>query len=156
MEQLYLVLKVISSDLLLIIIWLPLAAPEFLEKPSDTNVRQGETAVFACSATAEPVHSVRWEREGVVIAQFLSPDDQRSTIEIFCKLNCDQLQRNTSVTVEDKIELAGLGDNYGRLTITNANRTDAREYTCFITNVHGNLTASARLTVQGLQTMSNE
>ena len=127
------------------------AAPEFLERPSPTNVRQGETAVFACSATAEPVHSVRWEREGVVIAQFLSPDDQRSTIENFCKLNCDRLQRNTSVTVEDKIKLAGFGDsNFGQLTITNANRTDAREYTCFITNIHGNLTASARLTVQGL------
>ena len=105
--------------------------------------------MFVCSATSEPMHSVRWEREGVVIAQFLSPDDRTSTIEKFCRLNCDQLQRNTSVTIDNKIVLAGVGNAYGQLTIREANRTDAREYTCIIANTHGSLSASARLTVQG-------
>ena len=125
------------------------AAPEFLQKPVDINVRQGETAVFVCSAMAEPVHSVRWEREGEVIAQFLSPNDRKRSVEAFCRLNCDPLQRNVSVTTDNRIQLAGLGDSYGQLTINNANRSDARRYTCYVSNVYETLTAKAFLTVQG-------
>lgn len=112
-------------------------------------MRQGETARFDCNAMAEPIQSVRWEREGVVIAQFLSPDDRERSVEAFCRLQCTQLQRNVSVTIEDRIQLAGLGASYGQLTIVNTNSSDARGYTCYVGNVYETLSAGATLTVQG-------
>ena len=105
--------------------------------------------MFDCNAMAEPIQSVRWEREGVVIAQFLSPDDREQSVEAFCRLQCAQLQRNVSVIIDDRIQLAGLGDTLGQLTIFNTSSSDARGYTCFVGNVYETLSARATLTVQG-------
>lgn len=124
------------------------AAPEFVQRPMDLQRLQGETAVFNCSATAEPIHSVRWERGGVTIAQFLSPDDQESSVMAFDRLNVTQ--RNISRTTVSNIQLAGLGDSYGQLTINNTNLVDGQNYTCIVSNVHGTLSATASLTVQGM------
>ena len=103
--------------------------------------------MFNCSATSEPIHSVRWERGGITIAQFLSPDDQESSVMAFDRLNVSQ--RNTSMTTVNNIQLAGLGESYGQLTIINTNLVDGQNYTCIVSNVHGTLSATASLTVQG-------
>ena len=114
---------------------------------------QGETAVFTCSAMAEPIHSVRWEREGMVIAQFLSPDDHDSSVETFARLN--STQRNVSVInpAISNIQLAGLGASYGQLTIFNTSLVDAQNYTCTVHNVHGKRSATVILTLQGQPTL---
>ena len=106
--------------------------------------------MFNCSAMAEPIHSVRWERGGSVIAQFLSPDDSMNNVAAFARLN--STERNVSVInpAIKNIELAGLGDSYGRLTISNTSLVDAGNYSCTVSNVHGTLTATATLTVQGV------
>ena len=129
-----------------------IAAPEFIVRPMNLEVLQGETAVFTCSAMAEPIHSVRWEREGMVIAQFLSPDDRDSSVEAFARLN--STQRNVSVInpAISNIQLAGLGASYGQLTIFNTSLVDARNYTCTVHNVHGEQSATVTLTVQGQST----
>ena len=103
-----------------------------------------------CSASSEPVHSIRWMRGGIVIAQYLSPNDQESSVLAFDRLN--STLRNVSVTTVDNIQLAGLGEFYGQLTIVNTSLSDGQNYTCTVSNVHGTLTATASLTVQGLTT----
>lgn len=123
------------------------AAPEFIQIPVDLQRLQGETAVFVCNATADPIHSVRWERGGSVIAQFLSPNDRESSVLAFARLN--NTQRNVSVTTSSNIQLAGLGESYGQLTITNTSLVDGQNYTCIVSNIHGTLSATASLTVQG-------
>ena len=126
------------------------AAPEFIQQPVDLQRLQGETAVLNCSATSEPVHSVRWTRGDTVIAQYLSPDDQESSVLAFNRLN--NTQRNVSVTTVSNIRLADLGEFYGQLTIVDTSLADGQNYTCTVSNVHGSLSATASLTVQGSST----
>ena len=125
------------------------AAPIFLQLPQASSRLQGETAVFNCSAVADPVHSIRWEKEGVTIAQYLSPQDKEYSISRFSRL-FNSTERGVNLTLDDnKYRLKGEGPLYGQLIILNVNLSDARNYTCVVGNVHGQLSASVSLTVQG-------
>ena len=128
---------------------LPVAAPVFLQAPTNSSQLQGKTAVFNCSAVAEPLHSIRWEINGKPIAQYLSPDDREDSVLNFAKLN--STETGVNVTINDtKYLLMGEGPLYGQLTILNTDLNDALRYTCIVANVHGNLSATASLTVQGM------
>lgn len=125
------------------------AAPIFLQLPQASSRLQGETAVFNCSAVADPVHSIWWEKEGVIIAQYLSPQDKEYNISRFSILFIST-ERGVNLTLDDnKYRLKGEGPLYGQLIILNVNLSDARNYTCVVGNVHGQLSASVSLTVQG-------
>ena len=117
--------------------------------PQASSRLQGETAVFNCSAVADPVHSIWWEKEGETIAQYLSPQDKEYNISQFSRLfNSTETGVNLTQDVS-KYRLKGEGPLYGQLIILNVNLNDARNYTCVVGNVHGQLSASASLTVQG-------
>ncbi len=127
-----------------------LAAPVFVTVPTNDDRLQEETAVFQCSAVSEPLYSIRWEKGGVPIAEFLSPEDSLESVNNFTKLN---KTIGANVTIDDnKYRLVGLegGMDFGQLMIFNSMLADEGSYTCLISNVHGSLNASGRLTVQGL------
>ena len=120
----------------------------FDQAPENVRVLSGESATFLCNATSEPVHSIRWEREGVIIAEYLSPQDSQESIENFSRLNVTRIGEPTVIS-DTKYELMGEGPLYGSLTVLDTVLDDAREYTCFVGNVHGTISASATLLVQG-------
>ena len=112
---------------------------------------RGGIAVFNCSAHADPTHSLRWEREGIPITEFLSPDDDDSSVEAFAKLANVSTERGVSVVKNSsKYHLAGMdSDLYGQLMIFDTEINDTQNYTCIIANGHGNLSVTVPLTVQG-------
>ena len=117
--------------------------------PENLNVLSGRPAVFACNATSEPLYSIRWEREGLVIAQYLSPQDVPDSVNAFARLN--STETGVATVIDDsKYLLEGEGSLYGQLMVLDTVLDDAREYTCYISNVHGNISTSATLLVQGL------
>ena len=106
------------------------APPVFLEEPVAQQTLNGSTPVFNCSAHADPTHSLRWEREGEVIAEFLSPNDSNNSVEAFARLTTE-LQVGVNVTINNnKYHLAGMGPYYGQLTIFDTVLSDTRNYTC--------------------------
>lgn len=120
----------------------------FIVKPRDSSVLSGESVVFSCMASSVPLYSIRWERDGVPIAQYLSVEDNRDNVLAFARLNSNTT--GVPVTINNtKYQLQGEGPSFGQLTITNAVLDDARTYRCVIDNFHGNLTATANLLVQG-------
>ena len=128
------------------------AAPVFLEEPISQQRLSGDTAVFNCSAHADPTHSLRWERQdGTVIAEYLSPDDDDSSVEAFAKLANISTERGVNVTKNiSKYHLAGAdSDLFGQLMIFDTGLADAANYTCIVANVHGSLEVTVLLTVQG-------
>jgi hypothetical protein len=124
------------------------APPVFTQKPRDASRLRGETATFNCSAIAEPVHSIRWEREGETIAESLSTQDGQEFIDSFTRLNTTERGQNTTID-KAKYMLEGEGSPlYGQLTIFNTNLNDVGDYTCILANTHGTIMASANLSVQ--------
>ena len=97
------------------------AAPVIVVGPSNETRLEGETAIFVCLAEAEPLHDVEW---------FFQDSDE-------------PLSGNRYT-----IEPSG-SDSYGRLNVSNVTEDDTGMYTCFVSNVHGNDSASAYLAVQG-------
>ena len=136
------------------------AAPVFTVRPVDSSRLQGEAAIFNCSATSEPVHSIHWEREGVTIAYYVSNEARGYTVERFN----DSIHSNTSTNMLPAV-IKGVnatingskyvlnGDEtsqlYGQLIIYNTVLNDATNYTCTISNVHGTIASTASLSVQG-------
>ena len=126
------------------------AAPVFLEEPEDQQTLSGDTAVFNCSAHADPSHSLRWEGDnGMVIAEYLSPDGDNSSVQAFARL---ATERGVSVTYNNsKYHLAGQDSEfYGQLMVFDTDLSDAHNFTCIVGNVHGSLSVTVRLTVQGM------
>ena len=125
------------------------AAPVFVTVPTNEDRLQEETAVFRCSAVSEPLYSIRWEKDGIPIAEFLSSEDNLENVYNFARINNTI---GTNVTIDDdKYRLDGInGMDFGQLTIFNSMLSDQDVYTCRISNIHGSLNASATLTVQGL------
>ena len=97
------------------------AAPVITTGPSNETRLEGDMAVFACSAEAEPLHDVEW---------FFQDSDE-------------PLSGNRYT-----IEPSGSA-SHGQLTVSNVTEADTGMYTCFASNVHGNDSASAYLAVQG-------
>ena len=91
--------------------------------PLNEERLERDTAVFNCSASAEPLHSVQWFFDEML----LTTNDTKYTIDV-----------NSS------------SPYYGRLMVHNVNQNDTGQYTCEVSNVHGNATASANLQVQGV------
>lgn len=124
-----------------------IAPPKLLVEPLSFNARHGDTAVFQCHAEAEPIQSIRWEREGEVIAQYLSPDDSDASVQNFSMLN--STERNVSFSISSQISITGLGHLYGQLKINNVSLVDAGTYVCTVSNVHGSVESNpVELTVQ--------
>lgn len=73
-------------------------------------------------ASSEPLHSVQW----YFMDDLLRNDDKYS------------------------IEPSNSGPLYGQLSVGGIDMNDAGDYVCVVNNTHGNDTASATLTVQGL------
>ena len=129
------------------------APPVFVQKPQDISVLSGSSATYTCNATSEPLHSIRWQREESVIAQYLSPHDRLESVDEFARLN--STVTGVPIVIDDtKYQLAGEGLLYGQLTVMNTVLDDGRLYTCIASNVHGNVSASASLLVQGIYTTS--
>ena len=97
------------------------AAPVILASPQNETRLEGDTAVFTCPAVAEPLHTVQWFFQDTA----LTPDNSKYTLD----------DNSTST--------------YGRLMVDNVNQNDTGRYTCVVSNVHGNASASAYLQVQG-------
>ena len=97
------------------------AAPVIVTGPSNETRLEGDAAVFVCLAESEPLHDVRW---------FFQDSDIPLS--------------GSRYTIEPS------GDpNYGQLTVSNVAEADTGRYTCFVSNIHGNDSASAYLAVQG-------
>ena len=134
----------------------PPAGPVFTERPVDSSRLQGENGIFNCSAISEPVYSIRWEIEGATIAQYISTEARDSTVDRFNRLipnsNGTAAIKGVNITTNSsKYTIDGneTSSTYGQLMIYNTILNDATNYTCIITNVHGNISTSASLTVQG-------
>ena len=97
------------------------AAPVIVAGPSNETRLEGDTAFFVCLAEAEPLHEVKW----------------------FFQDSEEPLSGNRYT-----IEPSG-SDSHGQLSVSNVTEDDTGMYTCFVSNVHGNDSASAYLAVQG-------
>lgn len=94
------------------------APSDITAAPEDTEVVAGGTAVFTCTAEADPIHTISWQFNGQPISS-----DGHYTI-------------STS------------GDNStSTLTVGNVQVADEGNYTCAATNDHHTDTATAQLTV---------
>lgn len=100
------------------------AAPEIVLPPSNTSVLEGNETTFVCRTTSEPLHTVNWFFEDILIA-------------------------TTSGGGGVKYIVSTNGVSYGDLTVSNAQLNDSGTYTCQVNNTHGMETASAYLQVQG-------
>ncbi len=109
----------------------------------------GSTAEFTCNAISEPLHSIRWLRDDTIIAQYLSPQDRPENVKEFARLN-NTVTGISTVIDNTKYQLAGEGLLYGQLTVMDTVLDDGRMYTCIANNIHGNISASASLLVQGI------
>ena len=125
------------------------AAPVFIEVPTDASTLSGQPVIFQCNASSDPLYSIRWERDGSPIAEFLSPYDRSDSVFKFARINSSIIGVPV-VTDSDKYRLEGEGPFFGQLTVMNVVLDDARTYTCHVSNVHGSLSASATLLVQGM------
>ena len=97
------------------------AAPVIVDGPGNETRLEGDMAVFVCLAEAEPLHTVEW---------FF----QDSNIPL----------SGVRYSIEPSSDA-----NYGRLTVSSVTEADTGMYTCFVSNIHGNDSASAYLAVQG-------
>ena len=102
----------------------PPVAPTILESPENLTVVQPQSATFLCNATAQPRPEITWWRMGSQLVE------QPGVTEI-----------STSISGEREI--------MSNLTIIMADPSDAGEYVCMATNVAGQDTAAAELTVHG-------
>ena len=109
-----------------VVVVLLLAAPEIISPPQNSNALQGTDATLSCNATAEPTHNVTWLKNSVAIS---------------IGTNSTKLSISTSI---HRRSLASI------LTIRNVSMPDTAIYTCSVTNIHGNQSASAHLEVQGM------
>ena len=102
----------------------PPVAPTILELPENLTVVQPQSATFLCNATARPRPEITWWRMGRQLVE------QPEVIEI-----------STSTFGEREI--------VSNLTIIMADPSDAGGYVCNATNVAGQDTAAAELSVHG-------
>ena len=101
-----------------------LVSPTILEPPENLTVVQPQSATFLCNATARPRPEITWWRMG------------------------SQLMEQTGVT-EIITSTFGEREIVSNLTIIMADSSDAGRYACNATNVAGQDTAAAELTVHG-------
>ena len=85
--------------------------------PRNIQVLEGRTAVFTCSAVAEPIPTFHWELNGTIL------------------------------TDPEKYSISSVDDATSMLTINSVSLSDAGEYTCIAINDHGNDSAAADLQV---------
>ena len=104
-------------------IFLPVA-PTILEPPENLTVVQPHSAIFLCNATARPRPQITWWRMGSQLIE------QPGVIEI-----------SNSAFKEREI--------VSNLIIVTSDPSDAGGYVCMATNVIGQDTATAELTVHG-------
>ena len=102
----------------------PPVASTILDPPDNLTVVQPQSATFLCNATARPRPEITWWRMGSQLME------QPGVIEI-----------STSAFEEREI--------LSNLTIIMADPSDAGGYICMATNVAGQNTAVAELTVHG-------
>ena len=102
----------------------PSVAPVVLEPPENLTVVQPHSATFLCNATARPRPEITWWRMGSQLME------QPGVIEI------------TTRTFGER-------EIVSNLTIIMADPSDAGGYACNATNVVGEETAAAELTVHG-------
>ena len=102
-----------------------LGPPKFVERASDTNVLVGDTAIFHCQTSNEPVANYVWQKGDLTVS-----DGSYSRFSFSEPATSD-----------------------GTLVIANVTYGDRGEYKCTATNIHGVVAASAILNVQGILTM---
>nr|XP_032835080.1 roundabout homolog 2-like isoform X4 [Petromyzon marinus] len=99
----------------------PYAPPQFVVRPRDQIVAQGQSATFLCETTGNPPPAVFWQREGSQNLLFPNQPSQPSS------------RFSVSQT--------------GHLTITDVQRSDSGYYTCQALSVAGSILAKALLEV---------
>ncbi|XP_061416519.1 LOW QUALITY PROTEIN: roundabout homolog 2-like [Lethenteron reissneri] len=97
------------------------APPQFVVRPRDQIVAQGQSATFLCETTGNPPPAVFWQREGSQNLLFPNQPSQPSS------------RFSVSQT--------------GHLTITDVQRSDSGYYTCQALSVAGSILAKALLEV---------
>ena len=112
-----------------------LGPPQIVGGPSDQFViNDGSNAVFACSAIADPEHSVQWsftDSDGVIADKFAATDIEDPGNS---KYSINRLRN---------------GAAFGQLTVNNVTFEDHGVYTCRAENEIGFEDDSANLTVHG-------
>ena len=114
-------------------------APEIIISPVDTTVINGSEAILNCTVVGDPLPSISWSISGVNISLLLSngliiPFDQQGRIN-------DMIVDNTVIsdtTLHSSLEL---------MEITSL---IAGDYTCIVSNILGDISATATLTVHGM------
>ena len=105
-------------------------------KPKVTNTSDNQTvisnsiAVFYCYATAKPVASIEWLRNGSKL--------NRPQINITDGKDCDDDNPNNQCT------------SYSILQLFNTQPADSGQYVCNASNEYGSDLQSVNLTVQGM------
>ena len=102
------------------------AAPRIISFPNDTAALEGENVTFVCSATAEPTHTTKW-----LVGDVLLPNVRSKDYSID--------NRPGDLT----------GEIVSTLTVFNATTDDVGNYTCHVSNIHGNQSATVHLEIQG-------
>ena len=97
------------------------AAPVIIGSPQNETRLEGDVAMFNCSAEAEPLYTVQWFFQDIILPA-----------------------GGPKYIIDDVINIT-----YGRLTVRDVNQNDTGSYTCVVNNTHGNASASAYLYVQG-------
>ena len=102
-----------------------LGPPKFGERPSDTNVLVGDTAILHCQTFNEPVANYVWQKGDLTVSD----------------------------GSDSRFSFSEPATSDGTLVIANVTYDDCGEYKCTATNIHGVVAASAMLNVQGILTM---
>ncbi|XP_074155879.1 roundabout homolog 2 isoform X8 [Sminthopsis crassicaudata] len=104
----------------------PVAPPQFVVRPRDQIVAQGQTVTFPCETKGNPQPAVFWQKEG----------------------SQNLLFPNQPLQPSSRYSVSPTGD----LTITNIQRSDAGYYICQALTVAGSILAKAQLEVTDVLT----
>ena len=116
-----------------------IVSPEIIISPYDTFVIDGSGAVLNCSVVGDPLPSISWFVSGINISLLLSngliiPFDQQG--RIYDSLITSTILNNT--TTHSSLQLIGIPSFI------------AGNYTCKASNILGNISRTATLTVHGM------
>ena len=100
------------------------AAAEIVAFSNDINVLEGNDAILTCNATSEPTHIVQWLKDGMPL-----------------NLTEKYSVSNFSQGIDEREVIS-------TLIVFNSNMLDTGNYTCEVSNIHGNQSATAHVEVQ--------
>ena len=130
---------VLCNSCINFIIFITLVAPEIIIPPINTVVINGSEAILNCTIVGNPLPSISWSVSGVDISLLLSnglliPFDQEGRIN---DMEVDNTNLNTTTT-QSSLRLPEIATFI------------SGDYTCRASNILGNISRNATLTVYGM------